>query len=213
VTRVLIGASSATARARLETALARNTRFQVVGSFAPHEALSHLEEFQPDLVLLDLGALTDEAMSVVLEFPGERLSSTVVILTDDDEKFLTAGALRSGVRAILPRAAGPEEIFAAIQASLAGLVVLQLDTLDALLFSRDEAEPSEPGSAGQILTPRELEVLRIIAEGRGNKEIASELRITDHTVKFHISSILAKLGASNRAEAVTLGIRLGLIMV
>jgi two-component system, NarL family, response regulator YdfI len=126
---------------------------------------------------------------------------------------LTAGALRSGIRAILPRAAGPEEVFAAIQASVAGLVVLYPDTLESLLSLSDEAEQSELGSAGQILTAREIEVLRMIAEGLGNKEIASKLSISDHTVKFHLSSIFAKLGAANRAEAVTLGIRLGLIMV
>jgi DNA-binding CsgD family transcriptional regulator len=74
-------------------------------------------------------------------------------------------------------------------------------------------QQSELDPSGQILTPREIEVLRMIAEGLGNKEIASKLSISDHTVKFHISSIFAKLGASNRAEAVTLGIRHGLIMV
>ena len=68
-------------------------------------------------------------------------------------------------------------------------------------------------SSDQILTAREIEVLRMIAEGLGNKEIASKLRISDHTVKFHISSIFVKLGASSRTEAVTIGIRKGLIMV
>jgi NarL family two-component system response regulator YdfI len=213
VTRVLIGASSTTVRAQLEVALAPNTTFQIVGSFSPDEALDHFEEFQPDVVLLDLGSPADETRSVMLEPRGERISSTLVILTDEAEKFLTAGALRSGIRAILPRAAGPEEVFAAIQASVAGLVVLYPDTLESLLSLSDEAEQSELGSAGQILTPREIEVLRMIAEGLGNKEIASKLSISDHTVKFHLSSIFAKLGAANRAEAVTLGIRLGLIMV
>jgi NarL family two-component system response regulator YdfI len=147
------------------------------------------------------------------ETHGERISPTLVVLTDDAEKLLIAGALRSGIRAILPRAARPEEIFAAIQSSVAGLVTLYPDIIESLLSLSDEAEPSELASAGQIVTPREIEVLRMIAEGLGNKEIASKLRISDHTVKFHISSIFAKLGAANRAEAVTLGIRLGLIMV
>ena len=72
---------------------------------------------------------------------------------------------------------------------------------------------SELDPSGQILTPREIEVLRMIAEGLGNKEIASRLRISDHTVKFHISSIFAKLGVSSRTEAVIVGIRQGLVMV
>jgi DNA-binding NarL/FixJ family response regulator len=77
----------------------------------------------------------------------------------------------------------------------------------------DAEEQPELDSSDQILTPREIAVLRMIADGLGNKEIASKLKISDHTVKFHISSIFAKLGAANRAEAVTLGIRLGVIMV
>ena len=73
---------------------------------------------------------------------------------------------------------------------------------------------SEPGAeAFEELTGREIEVLRLLAEGLGNKEVASRLGISDHTVKFHISSILAKLGAGRRTEAVTIGIRMGLILL
>ena len=124
-----------------------------------------------------------------------------------------ADALRSGVRAILPREATSEEIVAAIQASAAGLVVLHPDALGSVLFPTSSREQPELDSSDQILTPREIEVLRMIAEGLGNKEIASKLAISDHTVKFHISSIFAKLDASSRTEAVTIGIREGLIMV
>ena len=112
------------------------------------------------------------------------------------------------MRAILPRNAKPEEVLAAIEGSVAGLIVIHPNALDSLLATkRSELDASD------ILTPREIEVLRMIAEGLGNKEIASKLGISDHTVKFHISSTFAKLGASNRAEAVTLGMRLGLIMI
>ena len=76
-----------------------------------------------------------------------------------------------------------------------------------------EGAPFIRAGRNQILTPREIEARRMIAEGLGNKEIAAKLKISDHTVKFHISSTFAKLGATNRAEAVTLGIRLGLIMI
>jgi DNA-binding NarL/FixJ family response regulator len=82
-----------------------------------------------------------------------------------------------------------------------------------MLGSTDAEKQSELDPSDQILTPREIEVVRMIADGLGNKEIASKLGISDHTVKFHISSIFAKLGAANRAEAVVLGIRQGLIMV
>jgi NarL family two-component system response regulator YdfI len=212
VARVVIGASSAVVRATLVSVLTKNPAFQLIGSFSVEKAFAQLEDLQPDVVLLDLGSPADEALSIVLESSSEPVSSVLVILADDIDKFLAADALRSGVRAVLPRAAKPEEIFAAIQASVAGLVVIHPDALGSLLSTAAEKQ-AELDFSDQILTPREIEVLRMIAEGLGNKEIASKLGISDHTVKFHISSTFAKLGASNRAEAVTLGIRFGLIMV
>ena len=140
-------------------------------------------------------------------------NSALVILTDDPGNFLAADALRSGVRAILPREATADAIVAAIEASVTGLVVLHPDALRSLLSPIPSGDQPELEPSDQILTPREIEVLRMIAEGLGNKEIASKLRISDHTVKFHISSIFAKLGASSRTEAVTIGIRGGMIMV
>jgi len=212
VARVVIGASSAFVRSTLVSVLNENPAFQLIGSFSVEQAFAQLEDLQPDVVLLDLDPPADDVMSIGLESLGEPLSATLVILTDDFEKFLASDALRSGVRAILPRDAKPEEIYAAIQASVAGLVVIHPDALDSLLPA-DAEKQSELDPSDHILTPREIEVLRMIAEGLGNKEIASKLGISDHTVKFHISSTFAKLGASNRAEAVTLGIRLGLIML
>jgi len=172
--------------------------------------LAHCEELEPDVVLLESPA--DESASLAIESSDGSNDAALIILTDDTKKFLTKSALRSGVRAILPREVKPEEIFAAIRACSSGLVVLHRDALDSLLPVDAESQP-ELDSSDQILTPREIAVLRMIADGLGNKEIASKLKISDHTVKFHISSIFAKLGAANRAEAVTLGIRLGVIMV
>jgi two-component system, NarL family, response regulator YdfI len=212
VARVVIGASSAVVRTTLVAVLTDDPEFQVIGSFSVDEAFAKLEDLQPDVVLLDIGSPMDEAMSIELESRGEPPRATLVILTDDVEKLLAADAVRSGVRAILPREAKPEQIYAAIQASIAGLIVIHPDALDSLLPTEEEKQ-SEVDPSDQILTPREIEVLRMIAEGMGNKEIASKLKISDHTVKFHISSTFTKLGAANRAEAVTLGIRRGLIMV
>jgi DNA-binding NarL/FixJ family response regulator len=208
---LLIGARSAVVRATLESVIAKNPEYELIGSYSVDDALAQLDYLQPDIALLDSGSPVDEALSMVLESTG-KFSSIIVVLTDDPEPFLVADAIQSGVRAILPREAKPEEILAAIQASFAGLVVTHAEALDSILRMSREKH-SELAVSHQILTPREIEVLRMIAEGLGNKEIALRLRISDHTVKFHISSIFAKLGASNRAEAVTLGVRLGLVMV
>jgi DNA-binding NarL/FixJ family response regulator len=196
----------------LESVLTENPAFELIGSFSRDKVLARVEDLQPDIALLDVGSPADEALLVGLESWDEPTKPIIVILIDNVEKFFPADALRSGVRAILPRHAKPEEISAALQASIAGLIVIHPDAVDSLL-STGRDNQSELDASDQTLTSREREVLRMVAEGLGNKEIAAKLGISDHTVKFHISSTFAKLGASNRAEAVTLGIRYGLIML
>jgi len=211
VIRVLIGARSEVVRAGLTSLLTADPRFQVVGTFSIDD-LTRVEDLQPEVVLLDLDSPSDESLSAAIQSGGALVNSSLMILTEDPES-LAVDVLGSGLRAILPRYATPEEIIAAIQAAATGLVALHPDIFDSMLSRIRPGQQSELDPSGQILTPREIEVLRMIADGLGNKEIASKLSISDHTVKFHISSIFAKLGASNRAEAVTLGIRHGLIMV
>jgi NarL family two-component system response regulator YdfI len=213
VTRVLIGASSKVVRVELASLLTTDPTFQVVGSFSVEDALAQFGHLQPDVVLLSLGSVANESISAAVESGSVPVGSKLVVLTEDAESFLAGAALRSSVRAILPRDAKAEEIFAAIEACVAGLIVIHPDLVDALLDPTDAEKQSGLTASDQILSPREIEVVRMIADGLGNKEIASKLGISDQTVKFHISTIFAKLGAANRAEAVTLGIRLGLIMV
>ena len=209
--RVLIGARSEVVRAGLTSLLTADPRFQVVGTFSIDD-LTRVEDLQPEIVLLDLDSPSDESLLAAIQSGGALVNSSLMILTEDPES-LAVDVLGSGLRAILPRYATPEEIIAAIQAAATGLVALHPDIFDSMLSRIRPGQQSELDPSGQILTPREIEVLRMIAEGLGNKEIASKLSISDHTVKFHISSIFAKLGATNLAEAVTLGIRHGLIMV
>jgi DNA-binding NarL/FixJ family response regulator len=127
--------------------------------------------------------------------------------------------LRSGVAAVLPSAATGEEIIAALEAARAGLVVLHRDALEALEATGAAQEANHESAAVDLeplaepLTPRERQILAMMAEGWGNKEIARQLQISEHTVKSHVSSILAKLGASSRTEAVTRGLRRGLLMM
>jgi two-component system, NarL family, response regulator YdfI len=203
VTRVLVAAG----RAGLATRLGiEKTLHVVVG--APGASLrEQVEETQPDVVLLDLGG---ERAAPWLRDP-DRISSPPAILILADDVRGTPGAewLRAGGRAVLPRNATVGEIIATIEAVAAGLVVLHPDTMapGGSVARRAAAAASQP------LTPRESEVLNMMAEGLGNKIIAARLGISLHTVKFHIASIFAKLGAGSRTEAVTIGVRQGLIMV
>ena len=115
------------------------------------------------------------------------------------------------MRAWLPLTAAPNEIAAAIVAANEGLTVITPAQSEAMF----EAPRMTQRAAGlsEPLSPRESQVLRMLAEGLGNKEIAWQLGISDHTVKFHVASILGKLHASTRTEAVALGIRQGLVPI
>ena len=129
----------------------------------------------------------------------------VIALLDDPATQATA-ALRAGVRAALRRDASAPELVAAIEAVAAGLVVLHPDAVPRPAASA----PSAPGTA-EPLTRREREILALLADGLGNKAIAARLGISDHTVKAHVGAIFDKLHVGTRAEAVALGLRLGLV--
>lgn len=126
----------------------------------------------------------------------------VVLLTDTPP---TPALLRSGIRSVLPRHAPPEQIVAALFAAATGLVALPFESAAALPASIEESTPHD------VLTPRELETLEMMSEGISNKQIAFRLGISDHTAKFHVNSIFAKLRVGTRTEAVMRGIRMGLV--
>lgn len=191
-------------RSGLQTLLGGVADFTVVGTTATASgAVERIADLEPDVVVYDVEA-SDR------EWPGVLgLGVPVVVLTDGP----AGPALRAGARAVLPRVAHDAEIAGAVRAARDGLVALHPDALGAVLEGLGEASPRAPSAPGQPLTPREVEVLGMLAEGLGNKIIASRLGISDHTVKFHISSIFGKLNATSRTEAVTLGVRQGLILL
>jgi len=214
VIRVLLAAASTIRRAGLEALLKKAPLLELAaGLHNPLAVAQYAAQLQPDVIVLDLEnerGLIGSASSPAL--PQIPTSFPTVALIDEPSADWTANALRSGVRAILPRDSGLEEILAAIQTVYAGLVLLDPEVTQNL--ASRVPTPAVQRTAGlDDLTPRETEVLRMLAEGLGNREMASRLGISDHTVKFHISSILDKLGASTRTEAVTMGIRMGIILL
>jgi two-component system, NarL family, response regulator YdfI len=214
VIRVLIAARSEIMCAGLEGILASHPTLVAVGRWQDLASVaSQVEAQQPDVVLLELELPDDDSLAVLEALAAYPHSPAFVVLSDDIHGTWATEALRAGVRAILPRLAHASEIVAAIVAAAAGLVALHRDTIESLLPMLSSAPRALPGSSQQALTPREIEVLSMLAEGLGNKAIAWRLGISEHTVKFHLGSIFIKLNASSRTEAVTLGIRQGLIMV
>lgn len=199
--RVLIAARSAVVRAGLEALLASSPGISVAGS---DPDLSGVEAVRPD-VLLAAFPLEE------LPSPADGRTSAVVLLTSETQPVWRPEALRLGVRALLPRDTGAAEILAAVEAAANGMAVLDPRELETLLAGVNIPAPATGETPA--LTARELEVLRMMAEGAANKTIAWSLNISEHTAKFHVASILTKLNASTRTEAVTIGIRRGLILL
>jgi two-component system, NarL family, response regulator YdfI len=212
VIRVFIIAASPLIRAGLRSMLA-DRRVDIVGSAADLGSISgQLVDGEPDVVLIEIGADAHEELLNALEDTEIAREYAVVVLSEQPKADWLSRALRAGVRAVLPREVTPEQLSAALEAAAAGLVVVHPSEVNAVLPApaalslpiRDLPEP---------LTPREREVLQMISAGLGNKEIAGRLSISEHTVKFHVASILGKLGAATRTEAVSIGIRHGLVLL
>jgi len=138
-----------------------------------------------------------------------------VALVDEPDPGWVRSALRASLNAIIARDAAREDIQLALQAAEAGLVLLHPTSASGLIqeSSLRETVDNITEELAEELTARESEVLRLVSMGLGNKEVAGRLAISEHTVKFHISSILGKLHAGSRTEAVSLGIRRGLIPI
>ena len=206
--RVFIIAGSLLTRSGLENLL-KARAVKVAGTAANLESAgSLLLDAEADAVLIDAtGEQPEEFVQTVAE-SGLASELAVSVLADHLPRASLAAALRKGVRAVLPSDVSQDQLVAALEAVASGLVVVHpADVEAAFPASRPLAELAEP------LTRREREVLQMLAAGLSNKEIAARLVISEHTVKFHVASILGKLGAESRTEAVSLGIRRGLILL
>jgi len=202
---VLVVAGSELTAARIEAMLRGRSDLRVSVSGLTELARRLDDRAAAAVVVL---ALPSDAAARALEvLRGLPSVEAVVLLSSDPAAAWTAQARRLGVRAVLRDDATAEELAGAIVAARAGLVALHPDALKRSA----EARAAEPHGGAAALTPRELEILEMMAQGMSNRSIAGGLGISSQTVKFHVASILAKLGAASRTEAVTFGVRHGLI--
>jgi DNA-binding NarL/FixJ family response regulator len=217
VIRALIAAASPVVRAGLEALLARSASLAIVGVTSGDTLADDIETHEPQVVLLAVEPSSDPLPNVVariaLSPDAVPRTPAFVLLADAPSVLRTADALRAGVRSVLPRDATPDEIIAALEAAAAGLVTLPADLAIELVSTARGSAARTAGPPTQPLTRRELEVLGFLAEGLANKNIAARLGISEHTVKTHVASILTKLDAFSRAEAVAIGARQGLILL
>jgi DNA-binding NarL/FixJ family response regulator len=190
--------------------LGTQSDFRVAGEAASgKEALALFSQLRPDVVLLDLEMPGMDGVAVIRGLREIRPEVRVVVFTafDTDERILSA--VQAGAKGYLLKGVPRSELFQAIRIVHQGGSLLQPVVASRLL---DQIATREiPDTPLEELTPREDEVLTLLAQGKQNKEIATALTISERTVKFHISSILAKLEAGNRTEAVTIALQKGLV--
>jgi len=202
--RVLVVAENDVRAATIEASLRRTPDLHI--TVGPSRALRRLiEEHDPTVVVV---ASTAAGLASVLDMipAGAFRAPPVILLVEDPRAAWTTRARRAGVQAVLSLDASVEQITAAIGATAAGLITLHPEVLRAPARSTVGDTPDE-----RMLTTRERQILEMMAEGLSNRLIADRLRISMYTVKFHVASILEKLRAASRTEAVTLGVRSGLI--
>lgn len=212
--RVLIVADDPLARAGLAALLAVQPGCLVVGQLAVEgDMTTALDVYRPQVVVWDLGGewavARGSAPGAGLERLAELAEAGAAIVALLSEEAQVAEAQLAGARGLLPRDVRPERLVATLTATAQGLIVIDPSLATPVSGSRDQAGTP----LIEELTPRELEVLQLLAEGLANKAIAFRLGISEHTVKFHVNAIMGKLGAQSRTEAVVRATRLGLLLL
>ena len=200
--RVLVVCRDRLSRAGLAAVLDQRSGLTVVGQIAGDDnTLLPLDIYVLDVIVWDVSWETSNAVNSLGLLPEDALPVLALAVISDQ----AAQARAAGAQALLSRDASPEALAAAAVALSHGLQVT-----DPALSGVSAAATPAPGSAS-LFTPREQDVLKLLAEGLPNKGVASRLEVSEHTVKFHVNSIMGKLNAQSRTEAVTLATRLGLL--
>ena len=165
----------------------------------PSTLLYRVQADHPDAIVV-----ADESLLASARFDEVFVETPTVLLTASPSTVVVRTAARRNIFSVLPMDVSPRQLAAAVTACVAGFAV-------TLPRTPSRQEESLPGS--EHLTAREVEVLRLMARGHRNKQVAALLNISEHTAKFHVSSVMAKLGARTRTEAVTIGVTRGLVAI
>lgn len=211
ISRVMVIAALAARRSSLAQMTGQALRNQAHITSGSQLSLERFTAGGAELLLADLEAPAPAA--ALIDFLASAPAGTgAITLIDNPEPDWVRAALSVPVHAILARDSGVDDLRLALQAADAGLVLLHPTSARGLTATNFSETKNDHGLVEE-LTGRECQVLRLVSSGLGNKEIADRLAISEHTVKFHISSILSKLNVASRTEAVSLGIKRGIIPI
>jgi DNA-binding NarL/FixJ family response regulator len=196
--RVLIADDHKVVRQGLRFLLSSEPGIEVAGEAADGvAALDAIRDIRPDVVLLDLFMPRLDGLAVLAAMRDQRLTAAVLVLTSSADDQHLIQAIKAGALSYLPKTAGVDQVVDAVRAAARGESVLQPAATARLLRELRHAAADPLGQ----LTPRETDVLKGLAQGRSNREIAKALSVSEETVKSHVSSILAKLGLADRTQA------------
>ncbi len=205
---VLVVSDHPVVRMGLAAMLGQATDVEVIGEAGLADLPAQVAALHPEVAVMDLGDVEADDLEVLWRLAAEMPATALVVLSHNPAESRARLALQAGARAYLLWDASAEEVAAAVHAVRHGLTVIHSAVAQPLL---ERSATSAPQLVREPLTARELEVLQLLAQGLPSKTVATRLGISEHTVKFHVGSILAKLGAASRTEAVAAAIRRGLI--
>jgi two-component system, NarL family, response regulator LiaR len=204
--RVLIVDDHSMVRAGLRKFLKRDPELEVVDEAADGtEAIAKARQWRPDVVLMDLLLPGIDGVEAIAAIRREFPETQVLVLTAVFDSALVAQAIRAGAIGYLFKDAHAAQLRAALKAAAVGQVYLAPEASTALLHELRAPHRPEP------LTKREMAVLRLLAQGQTNREIAQHLKVSEDTVKTHVRHIMAKLGVQSRTQAIIVAMRLGLL--
>jgi DNA-binding NarL/FixJ family response regulator len=210
--RVLVVAGSPLARAGLAGLLSDQPDLLLLGQVSDDQLPEALDLYQPEALVWDLGY---EPLAQLERIQSARAAGMLTLALAGETWHATEAApalIAAGAQGLMTQAATGEGLAAALHALAAGLLVLDAGVGEAVLAQEAErSTPAQAGAGAETFTPREREVLALVAEGLPNKAIARRLQISEHTVKFHLNAVLSKLGAQSRTDAVVRATRLGLL--
>lgn len=206
--RVLLVDAPTLVRRGLTALLSRKRRLRVVGAAATgSEALALARFLQPDVVVVE-PTVPEGGTALVAGLCQEMVAGVVLVLTANRDEAVARRLLQAGARGYLDKDCDLDDLVHAIERVRLGELVVGSVGAETVLKALGDESPREPRPEG--LTEREIEVLRLVAQGRTNTQIAAELCITEHTVKAHLAKILGKLGLDNRVQLAAYAMQRGL---